>query len=250
MLYQPHLRRLSSMLIITSTLAACTGAGDGTVTGTDVIRNDGSTPTLITSNGVDTQKNFVCTESVVDRTPVASVGTAGLVGGSLTRLLASLGGTQLTDLLNSVQNKDSAIDGNLDTYASVNLTLGLLGGLLSSVDETVEVPIIHVGQPGEYAAFAVSFPTGVANLTLLNAVRVRTFLHDGLQEETSINQSALSLLTAVGGSLPATAYVGLQATRPFDKATISLIPGLLTVNVGDAMRIHELCVNGRLAPKS
>lgn len=245
-----HLTGFVSAIALASSLAACTGANDGTVTGTDVIKNDGSTPTLITSSGVDTNKNFICSESVVDRTPTASVGTAGLVGGPLTNLLASLGGTLLTDLLNSVQNKDNAIDGNLDTYASVNLTLGVLGGLLSSVDETVEVPIIHVGQAGEYAAFAVSFPVGVANVSLFNAVRVRTFLNDRLQEEASISQSALSLLTAVGGSAPATAYVGLQATKQFNKATISLIPGVLTVNVGDAMRIHELCVNGRLAPKS
>jgi len=216
------------------------------------LANDGSTPTNITNNGVAVSGNFICTQgSLAYGNVTTQVGSNGLVGGLLTTLLNLLGATTVTQLLNSVSNPNNVIDGNLDTYASVSLTLGLLGGLLSSVDESVVLPSGTTVPAGKYAVFGVSFPKGTVDLSLVNQVEVATYLNNStgvstLQEGLILNQSALTLLGAIGGSTPAAVWIGVETTKPYDRATISLTPGLLTASVGDAMHVFELCVDGRL----
>jgi hypothetical protein len=234
-------------------LGACTsnGTDSGGISGGSSsgggLANDGTTPTNITDGGTPLSGHFICTQASTFYGDVTTqVGSNGLVGGPLTALLNLLGATTLTQLLNSITNANNVIDGNLDTYASASLTVGLLGGLLSSVDESVLLPSGVTVPAGKYAVYGVSFPKGTVSLGLFNTVKVSTYLNNVQQDSNTLNQSALALLGAVGGSTPATAFIGIKASKPYDRATISLTPGLLSVNVGEAMRIHELCVDGTL----
>ena len=211
------------------------------------LSNDGSTPTNITQGGTPVTGNFICTQGAKAYGNVTTqVGSNGLVGGLLTALLNLLGATTVTQLLNSVSNPDNVIDGNLDTYASVSLTLGLLGGLLDSVDESVVLPSGASVPAGKFAVYGLTFPKGTVSLSLLSQVKVATYLNNVAQESNSLDQNALALLGAIGGSTPPAVFVGVKTTKAYDRATISLTPGLLSVNVGDAMRIHELCTDGDL----
>lgn len=240
-------------------LFGCTSNGDDVAGGGGIIggsssggssgglSNDGSTPTNITQGGTPVTGNFICTQGAKAYGNVTTqVGSNGLVGGLLTDLLNLLGATTVTQLLNSVSNPDNVIDGNLDTYASVSLTLGLLGGLLDSVDESVVLPSGTTVPAGKFAVYGLTFPKGTVSLSLLSQVKVATYLNNVAQESNTLDQNALALLGAIGGSTPAAAFVGVKTTKAYDRATISLTPGLLSVNVGDAMRIHELCTDGDL----
>lgn len=256
----------SAMTAMALGLTACTSNGNGTdannggittggTTGgtsggsTGGLPNDGSTPTTITDGGTPVTGNFICTVGArAYGVPTTEVGASGLVGGLLTQLLKQLGDTSLTNLLNSISEPDNVIDGNLDTYASVKLTLGLLGGLLDSIDESVVLPAGKSVPAGKYAVFGVTFPNGLADISLLNTVAVTTFSNSVKQETNSLSQSQLSLLTAGVGTASA-AFIGVKTTKAYDTAQISLTPGVLTVNVGDALRIHELCTDGTLVAK-
>ncbi|MDB5987476.1 MAG: hypothetical protein JWR16_2529 [Nevskia sp.] len=223
------------------------GTTGGSTGGGTTVPNDGSTPTDITDGGVAVTGNFICTVgSRAYGTPTTEIGTHGVVGGLLTTILRALGATTLTDLLNSISEPDNVIDGNLDTYATVSFTVGLLGGLLDSIDESVILPIGKTVPAGKYAVFGVSFPNGLANVALLNSIAVTTFNNAVQQETNKLNQAQIVLLKVIGGSTPTVAFIGVKTTKAYDTAQISLTPGLLTANVGDAMHIHELCTDGRL----
>ncbi|MFI4981513.1 MAG: hypothetical protein ACHQIO_14295, partial [Nevskiales bacterium] len=174
----------------------------------------------------------------------------GLLGGPLTTLLNLLGGSTLTTLLNSVTEPNNIIDGDLSTFSTFSLTAGLLGGLLTSVDESVLLPSGTTVPAGKFAVFGVSFPKGTVDLSLVNQVEVATYVNvagtSTLQEGLILDQSALTLLGAIGGSTPSAVWIGVETTKPYDRATISLTPGLLSASVGDAMHVFELCVDGRL----
>ena len=252
-----NMRKTLTVLAAGLILGACTsngldGADTGAITGGNGstnggLANDGTTATDITNNGTKLSGNFICSRSVLQYGPATTkVGSNGLIGGLLTTLLNLLGGTTLTQLLNSVSNANNAIDGNLDTYASVSLTLGLLGGLLDSVDESVLLPSGATVPAGKFAVFGLTFPKGTVSLSLFSQVKVSTFLNGVAQESNTLSQSELALLGAIGGSNPPAVFVGVQTTKPYDTAQVSLTPGLLSVNVGDAMRIHELCTDGSL----
>ena len=259
-------KMLKTMMALAASLIlfGCTSNGEDVAGGGGIIggsssggssgglSNDGSTPTNITQGGTPLTGNFICTQGAKAYGNVTTqVGSNGLVGGLLTALLNLLGATTVTQLLNSVSNPDNVIDGNLDTYASVSLTLGLLGGLLDSVDESVVLPSGTTVPAGKFAVYGLTFPKGAVSLSLLSQVEVATYLNDStgtskLQESNTLTQSELALLGTVGGSTPPAVFVGIKTTKAYDRATVSLTPGLLSVNVGDAMRIHELCTDGDL----
>lgn len=237
--------------------AGCTSNGDGTGGSTGgpnpgaitnasngVPPNDGTAPTSVSNGGTLLTGNFICSSSVLAYGAATTVvGTSGLVGGSLTTLVNSLGGTTLTQLLNSVTNPERVIDGNLGTYASFNLTAGGLG-VLTSVDESVVLPASQTVPAGKYAVFGVSFPSGTADVNLLNSVKVTTFRNGVAQDSNTLTQTALTLIAQSLVSSPAAGFIGVKSTQPYDTAQISVLPGVLSVSVGDAMRVHELCVDG------
>ena len=256
------LAALSAALLAGLALSACTSngpsgtggsSGGGGITGgsSGGPPNDGTGPTNITSGGTPVSGHFVCTQSAQAYDSSAgkvttAVGSNGLVGGPLTALLQTLGGSDATTLLNSVINPNNVIDGNLDTYATTTLTLGLLGGLLDSVDLSVLLPTGTTVPAGQFAVYAISFPNGTVDLSLINKVAVTTYLDNVAQESNSLTQSDLSLLGAIGGSTVPPIFVGIEATKPYDRATLSLTPGVLSADVGNAMYTYEFCPGGTL----
>ncbi len=228
--------------------------GDGDDNGNGVLDpnefpNDGSVPTDVTDggepDGTPIAGRFICTASASGTGVTTTVGSNGLVGGPLTALLNLLGGDTLTTLLNSVVAKENLIDGKLSTHSTFSLTVGLLGGLLETVDQTVHAPTGASLPSGTYAVFAIGLPTGTVDLSLLNNITVSTSRNGVLQETRNYSQSDLDLL---GLGTHERAFVGLKTHSAFDAATIRLTPGLLTANVGEALYVHELCTGARFIP--
>ncbi|HEY0975102.1 MAG TPA: hypothetical protein VGE57_11465 [Solimonas sp.] len=237
-------------------LAGCEADGNpaegGGIGGGDpgsVFPNDGTTGGNITEGGTpiaggNTGFNFICERSArAYGVPHSEVIANGLVGGPLTTLLNLLGGNTATRLLNSVVDQELAIDGELETASKFSLTVNLLSGLLSSVDQLITLG--GTAPVGSYAVFGVSFPTATLELSLLQEVRVRTFLNGTQQETVALDASTLDLLGAVSVGDPR-AFVGVKATKPWNAASIGIDPIVISANVGEAMFVHELCTGGRL----
>ena len=211
--------------------------------------NDGTGPSNITQGGkpVAPPLHFICTTGAQFYGAVTTqVGANGLVGDQLTALLDQLGGNSATTLLNSVINPNNVIDGKLSTFATYQLTASLLGGPIDSVDESVVMPAGVTVPAGKFAVFGVSFPSDTVGLSLLQNVTVSTSLA-GVQQESNVETSTLllSLLGATVVGQPAL-WLGVETTKPYDTATLSLAPTLLSADVGDALHAYEFCVDGTL----
>ena len=229
---------------VTITVTPGSGNDPGAIVGEP---NGGTTPTEVTDGGTVIDGNFVCTASArtYGPNPVTEVRVNGLVGSAVTDLLDMLGAGTVTQLQNSVTAKELVVDGSLNTAAQYNLSAGLLGGAISSID--LFAGLNSPAPIGKQAVFLVSFPIATAELSLLQSITVTTFLGDQQQETTEIDASTLDLAgqVATGDTLR---FVGLKATVPYDGVTISLSPTLVSANVGNAMNVHELCTDGFYIP--
>jgi len=92
--------------------------------------------------------------------------------------------------------------------------------------------------------FALSFPVATVELSLIQSVTVTTFLGTTEQETVNADATSLDLLGAVGTADPFR-FFGMKVTKPYNSVSISLTPTVLSANVGDAMKVHELCTGGR-----
>ena len=148
----------------------------------------------------------------------------------------------VSSLLAGISGPDDAIDGDLETFAGFTLLLDLLK-IVSSLDLAVELPEGKRVAAGKYAAFAVSLPPSLLQLSLGLNVKVATFLGDqATGDSTSLSLPQLNLL-GLGGTQYG--FIGLQVTKPYDKAVISLGSDVLSISLAkDSLRVHELCVNG------
>jgi hypothetical protein len=231
-----------------------TSGGDGSIDGSSSSggpANDGTGSTNITNNGNPVSGNFICTTGARAYGNVTTVvGTDGLVGDSLTSLLNSLGGSTVTQLLNSVVDPNNVIDGKLSTFAIFQLTAGLLSPSIDSVDLSVVMPQGTTVPVGKYAVFGLSFPGGTADIDLLDSITVATSLAGVQQESNTLSQTLL--LSLLGASLvPGTpVWLGVQTTKPYDTATLELNPSLLAVTAGDRLHAYEMCVDGTLSTSS
>lgn len=251
------LKPLAAAFVILA-MAGCSADGDGTDgsgggggggglnpgggTGT-LFPNNGNVGGVVTDNGTPIPGNFICTASAQSRNgAITVVGANGLVGGTLTPLLNTLGADSATALLNSVKDKDLTIDGRLLTGSTFTLSAGLLIGLIDSVDQSVILPSAQAA--GSYAVFGLTFPAATLQLSLTDTISVTTYLGDTQQETQDFDQLALDLLgvTAVGDSI---GFFGIKATKPYNRATIQLNQLLASANVGEAMKVYELCTGGR-----
>ena len=241
-------------------LAGCEANGDGTIDGGGGLNtgdgddngngtidpnefpNNGTVPTEVTDNGTPITGRFICTASASGTGVTTDTTLNGLVGGLLTPLLDLLGGNTATRLLNSVVEPNLLIDGKLSTHATFTLTAGLLGPLLSTIDQNVHAATGATVPAGGYAVFAVGLPVGTVDLSLLNQITVSTSRNGNVQDTNTYTQNDLNLL---GLGTHGRAFIGVKATQAYDTATIRLAPGLLTVNVGEALYVHELCTGGR-----
>lgn len=224
------------------------GNGTGKITGGATggpFPNDGTIPTTITNGGTPVPGHFICTDSAQKQYgATTTVSLNGLVGSTLSPLLDTLGSTTATALLNSVKDADLAIDGDLDTHSTFALTAGALGAV-DSVGQTVLLPAGSTVPPGGYAVFAVQFPAGTVTAALLGNVKVTTYLNKVAQESITATETQIALLGQnVTGDT--NAFIGVQATKPYDSADISLAPPLLSADVGDAMHVNELCTAGTM----
>jgi hypothetical protein len=224
------------------------GGGDTNGNGTidpNEFPNDGSVPTDVTNggdpDGTPITGRFICDQSLNRNNGVTTTaGTGGVVGGILGPILGGLGGDTLNQLLASVKDRELAIDTRLDTHSTFSMTATGLG-ILTSVDQVFELPAnVPVG---DFAVAAIGFPSGTVDLSLINTVELTTFLGDNEQETRSFSQSALDLL-GVGALGDDRIFIGLKAKKPFDSVTVGISGGLLAVNVGDAMYVHEICTKG------
>ncbi len=233
------------------------GGGGGSITSSSSSggpANNGTGPTSITSGGNPVTGNFICTQGATAYGDVTTqVGANGLVGDQLTALLEMLGGADATTLLNSVIDPNNVIDGNLATHATYQLAAGLFGSTTSvpidSVDLSVVMPAGVTVPAGQFAVYGVSFPNGTVGLSLINDVTVTTFLAGNTQESHTITESALSLLGA-GLSTTPPIWIGIEATKPYDTAMLSLIPTVISADVGNAMNAYEFCPGGELVNTS
>ncbi len=243
-------------------LAGCDANGDGTIDGSGGLNtgngddngngtidpnefpNDGTVPTDVTDGGAPggtpIAGNFICSASASGPGVTTTVGARGLVGGLLTNLLNLLGADPVTQLTNGVADKDLLIDGKLSTHSTFTLAVGLLGSLLEGVDQNVNLPT--AAPAGTYSVFALGFPNGTVDLSLVNQIKITTSLNGATRETRSYTQSDLDLL---GAGTHERAWVGFRSKQSFDRATVTLEPGLLSANVGKAMYVHELCTGGR-----
>lgn len=211
-------------------------------------------PTKIKNGNAAVPGNFAClfSASALDtpgKVTTTAVGTNGLVGGPLSRLLGGLGGDTVVALLNSVRDADRVIDGNLDSFATFSVTAGGLGSnTLNNVQLNVLLPEAVTVPVGQYAVFKLGFPSQVVGVSLGDTIQVTTYLDNNVQEAISTDASTLDLL---GGTLlgnDGQLYFGLQVTKPYDRATLSYKPALLNVNAGDRLNAFELCIGGSVQP--
>ena len=248
----------STLALAAMSLAGCQAEGDPSEaggitdgsggssggTGGGGIPNDGTVPSDVTEGGNPLPGNFICTAGakLYGPSPTVSTSANGLVGAAVSPLLALLGGDTVTQLLNSVRDQPNAVDGQLDTAATYALTAGLLGNLISSVDFVIGLN--GTAPTVSYAVFALSFPVATVELSLIQSVTVTTFLGTTEQETVNADATSLDLLGAVGTADPFR-FFGMKVTKPYNSVSISLTPTVLSANVGDAMKVHELCTGGR-----
>lgn len=199
--------------------------------------------------GGDSGMNFACSDSASGPEGVTVEAAAfGLVGGAVVDLVDLLEGDSLSDLLAAVGDLPYVADNTMRTASVFTLTLSLLGDTVSTLGERVHMPIPIEANGENYAVFAISFPESLLSLALFNSVEVTTFL-DGVQQEEPVSISAVNL-DLLGFSLGTEkyAYVGRRVTQPYDQVEIRMNAPLLSLDLGDALFIHEMCVKGTLIP--
>ena len=110
------------------------------------------------------------------------------------------------------------------------------------------MPSVIAADGSNYAVFAISFPESLLSLALFNSVEVTTYL-DGVQQEDPVTISAVNL-DLLGFSLGTEkyAYIGRRVTEPYDQVEIRMNAPLLSLDLGDALFVHEMCVKGELIP--
>nr|WP_317889729.1 thrombospondin type 3 repeat-containing protein [Spongiibacter pelagi] len=207
--------------------------------------------------------------------------------------LCMLTNTPLGGLIDTcdVINKDNAVDGSFNSYATLKYDVGILdplfdlGGQGGAVSLTVEVrddqgsPIEINGNIGDIIGFVVSNPQDTVDVSLLRNFSLMAYDIDGLpiwDEPKTGSNSTLSVLqlqlfstndspdpasgevpTSLPGdtsALEGTYLLGMLNDEgvPYHKLEITVSSDFLTVDLEEALRVHELCteVELRVVPPS
>lgn len=150
-------------------------------------------------------------------------------------LLAAEGATTSVDVgalcvLCSANNADNVIDGAIDTFGTLNVTLGLLtlGTVTLNVDAA---PAAAPFAPGPRAGFVVALPPGLlATAELVSSLTVGTRL-DGVAAEAAgantLTPLRLTLLGVVGGQ--DAALVSFPTTQPYDGIALTFNSGVASL---------------------
>lgn len=136
----------------------------------------------------------------------------------------------------TVTNADNATDGDIDTFATIALTLGLLDTARATlnVDGTTILDDVRTG-------FVVAKPAGLLSVELLNSLTVSTRLNGAVVQEaggssaTALNVTALGAISLSGQEAFLVSFI---ATQPFNGLALNFNGGVLsllpTVNVFQA----------------
>lgn len=209
------------------------GGGGGDGTGGDCLIRDPVTDTCILGPGTDLA-NYHCTAA----DPAGSVATATETG-----LLCGLG-----DNVCAVENEESAVDRNYDSFATIDYAIGAVDPLLGG-DTGISVALPGQVAAGgtNVAAFLVEFAGGVVDAGLLRTLVVSTDLNGTAQEEAALD-SLLGL--DVIGLIPGTGkvLVGFHNTMPFNGLSIAADATLAAADVTGSLRVYEACIGAEPNP--
>ncbi|MGQ0618524.1 MAG: Ig-like domain-containing protein [Panacagrimonas sp.] len=151
-----------------------------------------------------------------------------------TPLLASEGATaaaQITGvcLLCNVMNADDAIDGDIDTSATINVPVGLANGAASLLVDAEDAPPTTF-PAGQRVGFVVAAPPGLLSLELLASLSVGTRLDGEAVEDagaTSVIPLRVSLLGLLGGQ--DAALISFATTIPYDGLSVTFTAGVASL---------------------
>lgn len=129
-----------------------------------------------------------------------------------------------------VSNPENAIDGNEETYASISVPVGLLGGYaaLSVKDRLSTYPA------GTFAGFDIS-STSLINLGVLSSVTIETYLNGTFQEDATGSGLVASLGLLSGDNRN---EVGFITTKEFDEIRLRINQGAANINL-DETRVYS-----------
>lgn len=111
----------------------------------------------------------------------------------------------------SVTNEDAVIHDDLSLHATVSIPVGLAGRAF------VEVAFPESQPAGRDAGFVIGSLTGLADVTLLGSIEVKTYLN-GEEQETATGANLLDLVVL---SQETQRAVSFTTALPFDKVRIS-----------------------------
>lgn len=212
----------------------------------------------------DSGKLFYCGTSGANATAES---VNGLVGGVVGPVLDTLGGSSVTALTNSIQDLPFAADQDLVTASTFTLTASALEAIgsflpIGGTVDTLEQIFYYNAPQGDYAVAAVTFPIGTVEVGVASSLTVNTYLDefvDGERVESSeptepaVVQDLSAVIPFLGLDLlgqaslgPGPLFVGRKVTTPYNRIVVSISGDALAVNVGEAMYLHEVCVNGSL----
>ena len=220
------------------------------------------TATPVCPTSAELKTGFTCTSFAPTGSTVTPVKEGGLCALSGVLLNGSL-----VDIC-GVDSPASAADGNGDTFAKVNNAVALAdslftdGALTGSVGVRVTLP--QTVAAGKLAAFKISVPRSLVELSLAKAITVTTDGGDSFGGADQTGGLALELLTAgydgnvdplgVDNLAPGAAqpqYVlGGYATQPFKTITIK-VGGGLSADLGTSLEVYDVCTGitaGTTAP--
>lgn len=138
-----------------------------------------------------------------------------------------------------VSNANNAVDGDITTFSTLNVNLGLIG----SVEQTLIFP--STLKPGDSLIVFLSNPQNLVSLSLLGNVTIETINGPGNPNNDQINVTAsnISLIDNTIlpglGNTPVYAIV-LRPTKAFDRVSIRLNGGVL--GLLSSLNIHGACV--------
>lgn len=139
-----------------------------------------------------------------------------------------------------VANPGLAIDGNLDTVATMTMPLSLLGGSLSfAVSSGPGAPQPTPALPG----FIVRDPGfSLLDLNLLGVVTISTLLDGEVQESdvtfSLLDLDLLGLIQGFGGSTTGLSAIIIEASLPFDAIALNLFS---LVGIGLELDVAGAC---------
>jgi hypothetical protein len=220
-------------------------------------------------------ENYECTAGAPAGSTVAALET-GLVC-TITDLTAPL----LDGC--SVVSADNAIDLDLASFAIINYDVGILDAILLGDDglgvtgsQTLQVTMPDAIPAGRVAGFIISIPNGSVDLSITRRISVKTYLGDeqvggaGIGENTEISLLGQGLIRTDDALFPAfdpqdpasslnpdafsfpdptasnseTKYLlGFFSQNAFDRIELVIDAGLLTVDLTEAVKVYETCVD-------